>query len=244
MESYGLGKPDIEALRDSVDFAIYTPGSDAGLPVSIMASLSAPPIPWEGNKEILREKISSTVTAILGLVGLKDIDPVRAREHILLANIFEEAWKEGKDLNMATLITHVQSPTFDKLGVFPLEQFYPEKDRFELAMLLNNFLAAPAFQTWLEGSLWILRLFSSMRMANRGTTFSTWRTLVMRSGCSSSPYSIPASNPGCEPRRAPVDCGPWSILMRLQAIYHQWRTRPARVSSCACSNKPVRLAWG
>ncbi len=151
LESYGLGKPDIEALRDSVDFAIYTPGSDAGLPVSIMASLSAPPIPWEGNKEILREKISSTVTAILGLVGLKDIDPVRAREHILLANIFEEAWKEGKDLNMATLITHVQSPTFDKLGVFPLEQFYPEKDRFELAMLLNNFLAAPAFQTWLEG---------------------------------------------------------------------------------------------
>ncbi|MBG0786819.1 MAG: DUF853 family protein [Anaerolineaceae bacterium] len=151
LESYGLGKPDLEALRDSVEFAVYTPGSDAGLPVSIMASLSAPPIPWEGNKEILREKISSTVTAILGLVGLKDIDPVRAREHILLANIFEEAWKDGKDLDMATLITHVQSPTFDKLGVFPLEQFYPEKDRFELAMLLNNFLAAPAFQTWLEG---------------------------------------------------------------------------------------------
>ena len=151
LESYGMGKPNLEALRDSVEFAVYTPGSDAGLPVSIMASLSAPPIPWEGNKEILRERISSTVTAILGLVGLKDIDPVRAREHILLANIFEEAWKVGKDLDMATLITHVQSPTFDKLGVFPLEQFYPEKDRFELAMLLNNFLAAPAFQTWLEG---------------------------------------------------------------------------------------------
>jgi len=151
LESYGMGKHDIEALRDSVEFAVYTPGSDSGLPVSIMASLSAPPIPWEGNKEILRERISSTVTAILGLVGLKDIDPVRAREHILLANIFEEAWKAGKDLDMATLITHVQSPTFEKLGVFPLEQFYPKKDRFDLAMLLNNFLAAPAFQTWLEG---------------------------------------------------------------------------------------------
>ena len=151
LESYGLGKPELEALRDSVEFAVYTPGSDAGLPVSILASFSAPPIPWEGNKEVLREKISSTVTAILGLVGLKDIDPVRAREHILLANIFEEAWKAGKDLDMATLIMHVQSPPFEKLGVFPLEQFYPEKDRFELAMLLNNFLAAPAFQTWLEG---------------------------------------------------------------------------------------------
>jgi hypothetical protein len=151
LESYGIGKPELEALRDSAEFAVYTPGSDAGLPVSILASLSAPPIPWEGNKEILREKISSTVTAILGLVGLKDIDPVRAREHILLANIFEEAWKDGKDLDMATLITHVQSPPFEKLGVFSLDQFYPEKDRFELAMLLNNFLAAPAFQTWLEG---------------------------------------------------------------------------------------------
>jgi hypothetical protein len=151
LASYGMGKPELEALRDSAEFAVYTPGSDAGLPVSILASLSAPPIPWEGNKEILREKISSTVTAVLGLVGLKDIDPVRAREHILLANIFEEAWKAGKDLDMATLIMHVQSPPFDKLGVFPLDQFYPEKDRFELAMLLNNFLAAPAFQTWLEG---------------------------------------------------------------------------------------------
>ncbi len=151
LESYGLGKPDLEALRDAASFAVFTPGSDAGLPVSILASLSAPPIPWEGNKEILREKISSTVTALLGLVGLKDIDPVRSREHILLSNIFEHAWQAGKDLDMAMLITHVQSPPFEKLGVFALDQFYPEKDRFELAMLLNNFLAAPAFQTWLEG---------------------------------------------------------------------------------------------
>lgn len=151
LESYGLGKTDLEALRDSADFAVYTPGSDAGMPVSILASFSAPPIPWEGNKEILREKISSTVTALLGLVGLKDMDPVRAKEHILLSNIFEQAWQTGKDLDLATLITHVQSPPFEKLGVFSLDQFYPEKERFELAMLLNNFLAAPAFQTWLEG---------------------------------------------------------------------------------------------
>ncbi|MDY6867773.1 MAG: DUF87 domain-containing protein, partial [Chloroflexota bacterium] len=151
LASYGIEKPHIEALDEKVDYAVYTPGSDAGLPVSILASLSAPDIPWEGNKEILREKISSTVTAILGLVELKDIDPVRAKEHILLSNIFEDAWQRGKDLDMATLITHVQSPPFDKLGVFSLDQFYPKDERFELAMMLNNFLAAPAFQTWLEG---------------------------------------------------------------------------------------------
>jgi len=152
LASYGIEKPQLEALQNAVDFAVYTPGSDSGLPVSILASLSAPPIPWEGNKEILRDKISSTVTALLGLVGVKDIDPVRAKEHILLSNIFETAWREGKDLDMSTLIMHVQSPPFEKLGVFSLDQFYPDKERFELAMLLNNFLAAPAFQTWLEGS--------------------------------------------------------------------------------------------
>lgn len=151
LASYGLGKPELQALSEAVEYAVYTPGSDAGLPVSILASFSAPPIPWEGNKEILRDKIASTVTAILGLIGLKDIDPVRSKEHILLSNIFEEAWRQGRDLDMGTLIAHVQSPPFKKLGVLSLEQFYPEKERFDLAMLLNNFLAAPAFQTWLEG---------------------------------------------------------------------------------------------
>ena len=151
LASYDLGKPQLEALRDAVDYAVYTPGSDSGLPISILASFAAPPIPWEGNKEVLRDKISSTVTAILGLIGIKDIDPVRSKEHILLSNIFEKAWRDEKDLDMATLIMHVQSPSFEKLGVFSLDQFYPEKERFELAMLLNNFLAAPAFQTWLEG---------------------------------------------------------------------------------------------
>jgi hypothetical protein len=82
---------------------------------------------------------------------MKDIDPVQDKEHILLSNIFEEAWKASKDLDLAGLITHVQSPPFDKLGVFTLDQFYPEKERFSLAMLLNNFLAAPSFHTWLEG---------------------------------------------------------------------------------------------
>ncbi|MAU00878.1 MAG: hypothetical protein CL608_27350 [Anaerolineaceae bacterium] len=144
--------PDrIQKLKDSAQFAIYTPGSDAGLPVSILASLKAPDIPWESNRELLREKISGTVTALLGLVGLKDIDPVRAREHILLANIFEHAWSQGQDLDLASLIMQTQAPPFTKLGVFDVNTFFPEKDRFELAMMLNNILASPAFQAWIEG---------------------------------------------------------------------------------------------
>ncbi|MCA9974059.1 MAG: DUF87 domain-containing protein, partial [Anaerolineales bacterium] len=123
----------IQALADSVQFAIYTPGSDAGLPVSILASLKAPDIPWDSNKELLREKISGTVTALLGLIGLKNVDPVRSREHILLANIFEHAWSRAQDLDLGELIMQTQAPPFEKLGVFDVNRFFPEKDRFELA---------------------------------------------------------------------------------------------------------------
>ncbi len=147
----GIGPERIAQLGASTKFAVYTPGSDAGYPVSILASLKAPAIPWEGNREILREKISSTVTAVLGLVGVKDIDPVRSREHILLSNIFESAWSQGKDLDLTELILQTQTPPFERLGVFPVDKFFPEADRFNLAMLLNNFLAAPAFQAWVEG---------------------------------------------------------------------------------------------
>ncbi len=152
----GLAKWDISperirALQNAAHFAIYTPGSDAGIPISILASLKAPDIPWEHNKELIREKISGTVTALLGLVGMTEIDPVRSREHILLSNIFEHAWSQGKDLDLGELIMQTQSPPFEKLGVFDVETFFPSKERFELAMLLNNILAAPAFQTWIEG---------------------------------------------------------------------------------------------
>ncbi len=151
LAEWGMGPERIAALQQAVEFGIYTPGSDAGQQVSILASLQAPSIPWEGNREVLREKISSTVTALLSLVGLTNIDPVRSREHILLSNIFEAAWSQGKDLDLAELILQTQTPPFPKLGVFPVESFFPQKDRLDLAMLLNNFLAAPTFQTWLEG---------------------------------------------------------------------------------------------
>lgn len=141
----------IRALKNAAQFAIYTPGSDAGIPISILASLKCPPLAWNTHRELLREKISGTVTALLSLVGLTDIDPVRSREHILLSNIFENAWHQGKDLELGELILQVQTPPFPKLGVFDVNAFFPEKERFELAMLLNNILAAPGFQTWIEG---------------------------------------------------------------------------------------------
>ncbi len=151
LDGWGITRERIAALNQHADFAIYTPGSDAGIPVSIIASLKAPEIPWEGNREVLMERISSTVAALLGLIGLTNIDPIRSREHILLSNIFQNAWSKGKDLDLSELILQTQNPPFDKLGVFPLDKFYPEVDRTDLAMTLNNFLASPSFEAWMTG---------------------------------------------------------------------------------------------
>jgi len=160
LKEWGIGPDRIQMLGEMVKFAVYTPGSDSGIPVSVLSSLAAPKLDWEENREALRERISSTVTALLGLVGMNDLDPIRSREHILLSNIFEAHWSKGQDLDLTELILQTQTPPFDKLGAFPVDTFFPAKDRMELAMVLNNILAAPAFQSWREGdSLDVASLF-------------------------------------------------------------------------------------
>jgi hypothetical protein len=151
LEKWDLGPEQIRALRDAAHYAIYTPGSEAGIPVNILASLKAPQLPWDDNREMLVEKISGIVSGLLGLVGLEELDPVRSKEHILLSNIFESSWSQGKDLDLTELILQIQNPPFDKLGVLELDSFFPEKDRQDLSILLNNILAAPTFQSWIEG---------------------------------------------------------------------------------------------
>ena len=151
LKDWEMGSKEIQTLKDAIDRTIYTPGSTTGMPVNILSSFQAPSIEWDKNEEVLREKISSTVTALLTLVGLKGIDPLRSREHILLANIIEYHWQNGKSLDLLDLIRQTQTPPFNQLGAFSLNDFFPKKDRSELAMLLNNFLASPSFQSWIEG---------------------------------------------------------------------------------------------
>jgi hypothetical protein len=151
LQEWGMPQAKIFALKNAAQFSIFTPGSDAGLPVSVLSSLAAPEIAWNENREVLRERITSTVTALLGLVGYTDIDPIRSREHILLSRIFETEWSQGKDVELAELVLQVQNPPFDKLGALPVETLFPAKDRVELSLVLNNILASPAFETWREG---------------------------------------------------------------------------------------------
>lgn len=150
LADWGQDPARIRRLKDAADFTIYTPGSNAGLPVSILKSFAAPPEATRADDEALRDRINTTVTGILGLVGVT-ADPIQSREHILLSSLFASAWSTGRDLDLAELIRQIQEPPFQQVGVLSLEAFYPAKDRASLAMLLNNLLAAPTFQSWLEG---------------------------------------------------------------------------------------------
>ena len=140
----------IQTLRDSAEFTVYTPGSDAGQPVSILSSFGAPPPAVLDDSDLFRDRVSTTVTSLLGLLGI-DADPLRSREHILLTSILTDAWQKQQDLDLGAIIRLVQNPPFSQVGVMDLESFYPSKERFELSMTLNNLLAAPGFQSWMTG---------------------------------------------------------------------------------------------
>ena len=150
LASWGEDGARIRRLREAADFAIYTPGSNAGISVSILKSFAAPPRAVQGDAEALGERISTTVTSLLGLVGV-EADPVKSREHILISTILRAAWAEGRDLDLAGLIQQIQSPPVKRVGVLDVDAFFPAKDRFALAMTLNNLLAAPGFAAWMEG---------------------------------------------------------------------------------------------
>lgn len=150
LAQWGQDGARIKRLRDSADFRVYTPGSNAGIPVSILKSFAAPPTQIVEDDELLSERVNTTATSLLGLLGI-DADPIKSREHILLSNIFSKEWSAGRDLDIAGLIQQIQSPSLTRIGVMDLDSFFPAKDRFELAMSLNNLLAAPAFAAYMEG---------------------------------------------------------------------------------------------
>lgn len=150
LAAWGQDEDRIRRLREAADFAVYTPGSTAGLPVSILKSFAAPAPAVQEDPELLRELITGTATALLGLLGM-EADPVQSREHILLSTILANSWKNGRDLDLAGLIQAVQTPPVKRIGVLDVDAFFPAKERFALAMSINNLLASPGFEAWLEG---------------------------------------------------------------------------------------------
>jgi hypothetical protein len=150
LAEWGLGPSDIASLKKARDAIVFTPGSDAGVPLNVLQSLDAPPIPFESAEEDLRDEIAGIVAGLLSLLRL-DADPLQSREAVLLSNLIEHAWRHGQGFGLETLIAAVADPPFEKLGALPVETVFPRKDRQGLMLRLNNLLAAPSFESWREG---------------------------------------------------------------------------------------------
>ncbi|MGC4014334.1 MAG: DUF87 domain-containing protein [Luteolibacter sp.] len=150
LADWGQTPERIQEFRSKVDITLFTPGSKAGIPVSILASLEAPSEEVLEDSEVYGERVESTVQSLLSLVGV-DADPIQSPEAVLLAAIFQNEWKNGRNLTLEGLIALIQKPGFDKVGVLDLESFYSQKNRQTLALKFNNLVASPGFASWLEG---------------------------------------------------------------------------------------------
>jgi hypothetical protein len=150
LAEWGQDGARVKRLRDAADMVIYTPGSRSGIPVSILRSFDAPPPEVADDSELMRERVTTTATSLLGLVGI-DADPIKSREHILLSTLLDAAWRAGQSVDVAALVQQVQQPPVARIGVLEMEAFFPQKERFAFAMALNNLLAAPGFGAWMEG---------------------------------------------------------------------------------------------
>ena len=150
LAEWGESGERIARFRAAADVAIYTPGASAGLPLSVLRSLSAPPAALVQDADAFRERVSGVASGLLALLKI-EADPLRGREHILLSLLLDRAWREGRALDLGTLIQQIQTPPVARVGVVDTDSFYPPKERAELAMSLNNLLASPGFAAWLEG---------------------------------------------------------------------------------------------
>ncbi|MGD2085478.1 MAG: DUF87 domain-containing protein [Candidatus Aminicenantes bacterium] len=150
LNSWGINREQILPLQQKMDLRIFTPGSSAGMPVSIIQGFKAPGAELARDEEAMLEKVRNTVSALLSLLGIS-ADPLNSQPHILISNIIDHYWRLGRDLSLEELILNIQKPPFQRLGVFEVNQLIDEKERVELAFKINNIIAAPSFRFWKTG---------------------------------------------------------------------------------------------
>ncbi len=150
LANWGQTGERIQKFKESVDISIYTPGSNVGIPMTVLKSFNAPPTELLNDSDAMRERISGSASGLLTLMGI-NADHLLSREHILISSILDACWRSGKNVKIEDLIGLIQSPPIERVGVLDLDSFMPVAERGKLAMQLNNLLASPAFSTWLEG---------------------------------------------------------------------------------------------
>ena len=149
IESWGQSAERVEKFQN-VKKTIYTPGSSAGVAINIMSSLETPPPEIMEDSDTFSSYLKSTTVSLLSLVGIV-ADPLDSKEYILLAQIMTKAWLADEDMSIESIIGKIINPSFKKIGVLPLDDFYPQDARFKLATKFNSLIASPSFSLWLKG---------------------------------------------------------------------------------------------
>ncbi len=148
IKSWGQDSERVKRFTE-VDKTIYTPGSSAGVPINILSSLERPSEAILNDSDNFTNYLSSTVNSLLALIGIES--DLNSKEFILLSQIIARAWRANSDISIETLVGQILQPPFKKIGVLPLENFYPQDDRFKLANKFNAVIASPSFLGWLQG---------------------------------------------------------------------------------------------
>ncbi len=148
LEKWGETPERIKMFEDAAERVLYTPGSSSARPISILKSFNRPQD--TDDLESLAERVSTLVSGLLGLIDI-DADPLSSKEHILLSNIIQTEWIGGRDVEIERLIALIQDPPMTRIGAFEVEAYYPKKERFDLAMSINNLIASPQFSVWTTG---------------------------------------------------------------------------------------------
>ncbi|MDH3492269.1 MAG: ATP-binding protein [Acidobacteriota bacterium] len=148
LADWGQPPERIKLFADSAERMLYTPGSSAARPLSILKSFTRPKDMEDF--EAVADRVSTLVSGLLGLLDI-EADPLTSQEHILLSNIIQSEWTAGRDVPIEQLIALIQDPPMSKIGAFDVEAYYPKKERFKLATSVNNLIASPQFAVWTKG---------------------------------------------------------------------------------------------
>lgn len=146
----GIGPSQVAALRDRMDLRIFTPGSRAGRPIDLLGSFRRPEPQVLDDPEARSQIVSGLIQGLLALVGVS-ADPLRSPQALVLYQIVDQAWEAGLDLKLEDLVLRLVDPPFKKVGVFPLDTFYPAEQRLQLALQFNALLASTSFAAWSQG---------------------------------------------------------------------------------------------
>lgn len=135
----------IELLKQSASVKIYTPKSEAGVPINLLGDFFPPK-----NTDEMESYTLGLASSVLALAGL-DTSDMSSPAMLLLQNIFFHNFSQNKALNITDLLGQIITPPFESIGVFGVDSFYPLKERMNLAKKLNALVASPAFGLWCKG---------------------------------------------------------------------------------------------